>query len=391
MQLVDLTSGIRDKSNYIIELESIRGIAVLFVFFYHLYGVSFSGETKPGSYTLPMAFIAGGNTGVTLFFVLSGFLLSLPFIKGADKGQFPSIRDYFISRTLRILPLYYLVVVASILITGNFDEGLAALTFQYVGFDIFPYSVVWWTLSTEVQFYILLPIIMFLLNSTNGRLILLVLFIFWVLSYYLLTLSDYEISRSYEMIRTKSIFARLPAFIFGIGTAFAYNHYNAKPFKSSKNQSYYSCFALVILVLILGFILQSALNMGANAETLWHIHHTFEALCWTLILLLLVTTNPLGKSIIINSINAFLGKISYSIYLLHVPIMFYIVYPLQQSVGVGKYINSIEFVLASTLSIAATIIASYISYQLIEKPFLKLKQHLPTFKVPAVNSTTKQG
>ncbi|MFQ3325227.1 MAG: peptidoglycan/LPS O-acetylase OafA/YrhL [Pseudomonadales bacterium] len=392
MNLIDLQSGIREKNSYIAELESIRGIAVILVFFFHLYGMTISGaKIKPDSYSLPMSFIAGGNTGVTLFFVLSGFLLSLPFIKGSQRGQLPSVRDYFISRTLRILPLYYIVVVTSIIINGNLDNGIAALSFQYVGFDIFPFSVVWWTLSTEVQFYILLPLVMLLSSTRNGKLILLILLIVWAVAYYLLTLSNYPLDNSYEVIRTKSIFARLPAFIFGIAAAFIYSLNDTKVAKSSKNQRLYSSFALVILVLALGLILQTALSMGAAAEIEWHIHHSFEALCWGLILLLFVSTNPIGKSIFINNMNAFLGKISYSIYLLHVPIMFYIIYPIQQTVGVENYIGSVEVIFASNLSIIATVVASYISYQLIEKPFLKLKQHIPVFRKPTANISTKSN
>lgn len=188
MNLIDLQSGIREKNTSIVELESIRGIAVVLVFFFHLYGITVSGlEIKPESFSLFMSFIVGGNTGATLFFVLSGFLLSLPFIKGIQRGQLPSLVDYFISRTLRILPLYYIVVIASIIHIGNIESGIATLSFQYVGYEIYPYSLVWWTLSTEVQFYILLPLTMYLLNTRNGKLILLTILVAWVMAYYLIT------------------------------------------------------------------------------------------------------------------------------------------------------------------------------------------------------------
>lgn len=158
-------------------------------------------------------------------------------------------------------------------------------------------------------------------------------------------LSDYPLEHIDGMIRTKSLFARLPAFIFGISAALIYLMNNNEADNPSTKRRLFSSCALLTIVLVLGLILQAAVNFDGKAETEWHIHHSLEAACWSLILLLFVTTNPIGKSLFINNINAFLEKISYSIYLLHMPIMFYIIYPIQQTVGAEKYIDSVEAIL----------------------------------------------
>jgi len=148
--------GSTEKSNYLREIESLRGVAVLLVFFFHVVGILYGTSYKPSSFLL--SYVAAGKTGVTLFFVLSGFLLSFPYIRSLQRSQkFSPISSYFFSRFIRIIPLYYLVVIISGIFSNQTHIIIDALTFQYVNFEMFPYSVTWWTLSTEVQFYIFLP------------------------------------------------------------------------------------------------------------------------------------------------------------------------------------------------------------------------------------------
>jgi len=74
-QNFNFKSGLRGDQ-YLIELECLRGVAILLVFFFHAYGISLGKLVGTGNIFL--SYIISGNTGVTLFFVLSGFLLSYP-------------------------------------------------------------------------------------------------------------------------------------------------------------------------------------------------------------------------------------------------------------------------------------------------------------------------
>src|SRR5690606_33846637 len=117
---------------------------------FHAWGIS--GLQWPEQPVPGLAFITAGNTGVTLFFVLSGFLLSLPWLRywlHAGQRQ-PSVLQYLQARAMRILPLYYFTLAITWLVTGNTGTVAQAAAFQFVGFGAFPYSVVWWTLVTEV-------------------------------------------------------------------------------------------------------------------------------------------------------------------------------------------------------------------------------------------------
>src|SRR6478672_11938186 len=103
--------GARAKS--VPELDALRGLAIALVYTFHAYGLGGGRVWEPPPPSLPFAFIRGGNTGVSLFFVLSGFLLARPFLATAESGRVPSLRNFYVRRALRILPMYVLVVVAT--------------------------------------------------------------------------------------------------------------------------------------------------------------------------------------------------------------------------------------------------------------------------------------
>ena len=95
-------SGANAKSAYYIALDGLRAIAVIMVFFQH-YGAG-------------KAFLFGwGWTGVDIFFVLSGFLITGILYDSQQKPH--RYRDFYIRRTLRIFPLYYFVWAVILLMT----------------------------------------------------------------------------------------------------------------------------------------------------------------------------------------------------------------------------------------------------------------------------------
>lgn len=148
-------------------LDGLRGIAILLVVVYHFWTEITGHKTLPNG--SPWTFLYAGNTGVTLFFILSGFLVGLPFIKGFSRGQLPSVRLYAAHRILRILPPYYFVGVIGILVTGQTQQLLPMLFFFANAFDVGYFSIVWWSLFTEVQFYLLLPIFFVVIARSRHR------------------------------------------------------------------------------------------------------------------------------------------------------------------------------------------------------------------------------
>lgn len=122
------------------------------------------------------AALARFDFGVTLFFVLSGFLLSRPWFLTTALGRpRPSTRHYFWKRALRILPLYWTVVLAALVLDPANDDAdwrdwLTNLTLtQLYRADLLPSSLTqMWSLATEVAFYALLPALCWLLTWRPG-------------------------------------------------------------------------------------------------------------------------------------------------------------------------------------------------------------------------------
>ena len=133
-------------------LDGLRAIAALLVVVYHLHlvgNVSF-GPLDP--------FVSGGSTGVWMFFVLSGYLLYRPFVTGSV-----DLRSYALKRAARILPGYFVALVALVLLTGSTLPAqhplqYLTITSSYDG-QLRDFLGPAWTLSAEVLFYLTLPVI----------------------------------------------------------------------------------------------------------------------------------------------------------------------------------------------------------------------------------------
>ena len=154
-------------------LDILRGVAALMVLLIHAYGLS--GRFVPVSSPEPAfttrwlgdALFFFGASGVWLFFALSGYLITKPFVRSLVAGEsLPSGFAYAIRRAARIYPLYWVVLTATILVVGG---GFGAKgEGQYFPFH---YALlhnlvrdrqsailnVAWSLSLEVLFYVVVP------------------------------------------------------------------------------------------------------------------------------------------------------------------------------------------------------------------------------------------
>ena len=373
-----LESSVRRGTKYLYEIECFRGLAVVLVFGFHVWGISF-GEQKPSPLS-PLVYVAAGHTGVTLFFVLSGFLLSLPWLRwiNEDSAAMPNIGTYYLARILRIMPLYLVFVIAAGLLVGDWYNALRALSFQFVGFELFPYGLVWWTLTTELQFYLLLPF-GWIAYKTGGfpRLVLLVILVAWAGAYLFILFTDVVAEWRQSYWFAKSLFGRLPAFLIGVSCAVIY----CKPggmVTFLPREVYLSGLLAVLLLLLLGFVLSVGIQTSDWVnESEWHIHHTYEAVIWGAILLLTLQAAPVFSVLVINPAFALLGKLSYSIYLNHVPILFFVIDSSKKAMGSDSYEATMQVFYNPLIGFAMSVALASVTYYCIETPFLKLKRRLP--------------
>ena len=149
------------------ELDTIRGIAVLLVLFFHGFGFRYGLGGLSG---IPKLFVAAtlpGWVGVNLFFVLSGFLITGILLESKSKTDY--YRSFYIRRALRILPIYYavLVLLAVLTRTGWVNRHVSwaflGLSFFYLSnitelFGVPMQFGVLWSLAVEEHFYLLWPV-----------------------------------------------------------------------------------------------------------------------------------------------------------------------------------------------------------------------------------------
>lgn len=155
-------------------LDSMRAVGALAVFTTHaaFWSGAYVGHGVWG------ALLARLDVGVAIFFVLSGFLLSRPFLAHGVLGRAsPSIRRYYYKRALRILPLYFVTVVLALgLIKGNASLGPSDWPVTLAMADTFvrpelPNGLThMWSLAVEATFYLILPLLMFAVVGRSNRL-----------------------------------------------------------------------------------------------------------------------------------------------------------------------------------------------------------------------------
>nr|AYC79429.1 acyltransferase [uncultured bacterium] len=150
-----------------VRIESLRALAAMAVLVGHVFGQARGYDPARTLATLGDRIIFGGGFGAYLFFALSGYLLYLPFARRAlAGGREIDLAQYARNRALRILPLYYVALVVVLLVAesgGSLHQWLTFATFTenftHSRDDITAVNGVVWTLVIEVYFYLLLPLI----------------------------------------------------------------------------------------------------------------------------------------------------------------------------------------------------------------------------------------
>jgi peptidoglycan/LPS O-acetylase OafA/YrhL len=356
------------------ELDTIRGIAVLLVLLFHGFGFRYSLH---GLSVLPKLFVAAtlsGWTGVNLFFVLSGFLITGILLDSKSKADY--YRTFYIRRALRILPLYYavLALLAILTRTGWVDRhaswAFLGLSFLYLSnvtqlFGVNMQYGVLWSLAVEEHFYLLWPAAVRSLSRRN------VAVIAAIICFVCPCLRAFYFIRGYD---TGTGYTWLVADGLAAGAVLAALARGPWGTRSHMRSITLMCFAASLAMFVLGYplgIFQASRFLGATLrETA--LNFFFAGF---VVLALLAGTSRL-KIVVNRPVLQFFGEISYGVYLIHMLVfdledhLLRRFFPGLSAVG-GRFPL---MVLLFAIALVFTVAIASLSRWYFEEPFLRLKR-----------------
>ncbi len=367
---------------YVASLTGLRGIAALFVFVFHY------GYFNPGirldlsipvigkALQFPLGF---GFGGVDLFFVLSGFLLSLPFARATLTGtaQQP-LRRYYKRRLLRVFPAYY-AQLAIILLVGSWFitwqpldvAGLLAHLFMFfnIGWDpVRPMVGLWWTLPVELSFYLLLPFIATFMRPARWVVFLVAGILLGML--YRLWCADHFAAapEGAVFLAASHLPGSLPLFLLGASAALLVQWLDLY---TSKRPSAWILDGLFLAAAGLTWLWfwQIVLPYG---DYYWSGHWSMViaplalGLPLSMMVISLYLGSRIGRLLFANPLVYFLGLISYSLYLWHFVVL--------QQAGLlfGGAFAGLHGLPKFLFSLSLVVLVASVSYVLFERPFFRL-------------------
>ncbi|MDN5894856.1 MAG: acyltransferase [Nocardioides sp.] len=345
-----------------------------------------------GAYTMPGPWgtvLARLDVGVAVFFVLSGFLLSRPWIARAHLGlAAPAVGRYFWKRVLRILPLYLVVVVLALTLIDQqgrvtWTHWLSTLTMTdiYVR-DTLPAGLTqMWSLATEVAFYVALPAIMLLGVGRGKRLVprRLVAVLTALAVVNLVWLGGF--SARFRGAEERAVNEWLPAYLIwfalGIGLALlqVLHSSGAAPRSLSHSVNLLSSLPGTCWAIAAGSLFIAATPL--TGPTLLVAATTTDALVKNLLYAIIggalvftgIFTSPTSRyhAVMAHPWLRHLGHISYGIFCIHLPILHFVMW----STGFELFQGHGPQIWALTLVLSVA--AAEVLYRLIELPFMRLK------------------
>lgn len=364
---------------YLPAIDHLRACAALLIVLYHglhlfSYQARFQASfgidhwLQPGNVLL--AALAEGHTAVALFMVLSGFILTLGSLDDAVEYR-PFIRN----RLLRTYPLFLLLVVAgaaaapqqftwpaflqTVFWFGNLPGALVAP----------PFTSMLWTIAVEWQFYLVFPLLLASLKGGWTRTLLGMLAV--LLLFRMLAVMSGGNARD---LAYSTILGRLDQFLIGMWAAWWYRRH---PLSRGRG-------ALAALLALAGVVIAlAAFNRAggwpvtADWKVLWP---TLEGVLWAAFLVGYVNWANAGSATWSRPL-AWVGEISYSIYLVH----FVIIHTMLESgfvlLPTGRPV--VDAMLTTLLLVLpATLLVSALTYRFVEAPFLRLRGRYRRTPVP---------
>lgn len=329
-------------------LDGLRGLSIILVILGHCYQSISFGEFKEFLDT----YYKLHNVGVSLFFTLSGYLITKILIIEEEKKSKISISTFFKKRFYRIFPAYYFYIIALFITNLIIGLGIEPKSFYgaifYAGWyypleNNLHYFGHHWSLATEEHFYILFPFLFAIFKKRRTQLITTL-----IIAAPVIRVLNYLFLPSYKAKMGFLTHTRYDMILYGCLVAMIESKEIFKKFLDNINKQW--------IIFILGtfiFFLNPLLKVELGARYKYIIAYSLDGVAISLYILLMAKNN--SSKLYKSKFLSIIGLYSYSLYLWQQPFTHKFSFP---------------------LNIVLTIATALFSYHLIEKPFLKLKNKL---------------
>jgi peptidoglycan/LPS O-acetylase OafA/YrhL len=350
----------------IIELDGVRGIAILLVLAYH------TSIRMPQEPATAAAYFVRLNTlswsGVDLFFVLSGFLICGSLIDSRNTPTYFS--SFYLRRACRILPLYW-VMLAALYILNRFGvtethQSLLPITY-YLTFtqNISTFIHGWgnsfsqtWSLAIEEQFYLTAPLIIWFTPQRLLRRVLLILVCIAIMARSVYALNAFEPATSVYVMMP----FRMDALLLGALAAMALREPETRQWLQRNNATIYAILSL--LSLAAGTMLIRKLGLGSMIV----ITGGFSVLAsmYAVFLLLALQEGPIRRICRAAILRKF-GVLAYGLYLLHLAIPDFLL----QAFGAHQLLTNWYDWAVFILSMGVVFALASLSWRYFESPIIE--------------------
>lgn len=336
--------------------------------------------------------LAFGASGVDLFFVLSGFLITGILLDSQQEPFF--FRKFYVRRALRIFPLYYCVLGCFALTAFMKQQSsggelwslalylqntrlLALPIWQYQGALPLP-LVHFWSLAVEEQFYLIWPVLVFLLQTRKR---LLAVCATSVLVCPILRLTLWITGSTYTMVHT-STYCRADALCIGGALALLLrgpHHDRIVP----KMRWLALGLVPVLLLRCVGSVTgTTAAGMSVSARAVLSFTYTCLALGYAGLLSCALAPHSSVQSFFGKKPLRMLGRYSYGLYVLHQIVFSYAIAVIRAAVQRLHVGLSFVSPLSGLVILLASLAGAVLSYHFYEAPFLRLKRYFEYRRPP---------
>lgn len=359
---------ITKDSIYLPGLNGIRAIAAMAVVITHI-------NNRLEYYGIPNAALLDlASYGVTIFFTLSGFLITYLLLNELEKTNTIDVKKFYMRRVLRIWPLYYIYLIIVVFLNGisniqwpilfyflmipNLKNSFVGIINTAVGNKITTFMVGhYWSLGVEEQFYAFWP---WIIKKSKKLVLFLIIF---PIAFILLKLTLRIFEANYNIL----VFVNYTRFgCLVIGGLGAYLYFKNNVYIKILYSKWMEALAWIFFIVV-----------AANKFHITSIIDHEIISVFTLIIIFNQINNPEKIISLENKFFDYLGKISFGLYVYNPLVIFLMAYVFNLF-----SINNIliKQILIYVFAILAIIFVAHISYNYYEKRFLKLKTKYTTIE-----------